>query len=62
MNIPMEACSKEGISAMASCLGKPKMMDSMIAKVCQLGVGRSNYARVLVELDAKVGMREVIKI
>ena len=62
MNVPMEARSKDGISAMASCLGKPKMMDSITAKMCQLGVGRSDYARVLVELDAKEGIRDEIKI
>ncbi|PWA95356.1 hypothetical protein CTI12_AA050890 [Artemisia annua] len=58
MNVPMEAWSKEGISAMASCLGKPKLMDFMTAKMCQLGVGRSDYARVLVELNAN-GIKEI---
>ena len=50
--ILMEACSMEGISALSSCLGKPFMMDDMTAKLCQFGIGKSDYGRVLVELDA----------
>ena len=62
VNIPMEAWSVEGISAMASSLGKPLVMDSVTAHMCQFGVGRADYARVLVEVEAGKQMKSEIKI
>nr|GEU83915.1 DNA-directed DNA polymerase [Tanacetum cinerariifolium] len=41
-----------GISALASRLGKPLLMDNVTAKICKKGVGRVKYARVLVEVAA----------
>lgn len=62
MRIPMEAWSKEGISALTSCLGKPLMMDEVTARMCQHGIGRTDYARVLVEFEASKVMKNEIKI
>lgn len=62
MNIPMEAWSLKGISALASSLGKPLMMDEMTARMCQNGTGRSDYARVMVEFEACKIMKDEIKI
>ncbi|GKD25977.1 RNA-directed DNA polymerase, eukaryota, reverse transcriptase zinc-binding domain protein, partial [Tanacetum coccineum] len=62
INIPMEAWSMEGISALASSLGKPKIMDEMTANMCQFGVGRTDFARVLVEIDVKEDLKDVTKI
>ncbi|GKE72164.1 zinc knuckle CX2CX4HX4C containing protein, partial [Tanacetum coccineum] len=62
VNIPMGAWSIKGISAMASSIGKPMIMDEMTANMCQNGVGRTDYARVLVETEAKIELKEVIKI
>ncbi|GJT20176.1 ribonuclease H-like domain-containing protein [Tanacetum coccineum] len=45
--------SVRGISAFASRLGKPIMMDSTTAYMCHHGSGRGGYARILVEMDAK---------
>ncbi|GKB02678.1 probable L-cysteine desulfhydrase, chloroplastic [Tanacetum coccineum] len=53
MDIPLEAWNKEGISKLASSVGKPLVMDEMTANMCQYGKGRIGYARVLVEVDAK---------
>ncbi|PWA89215.1 hypothetical protein CTI12_AA112660 [Artemisia annua] len=58
----MTAWSIEGISALASCLGKPMMMDEMTARVCQNGVGRTDYVRVLVEFDASKALKTEVKI
>ncbi|GJU81561.1 RNA-directed DNA polymerase, eukaryota, reverse transcriptase zinc-binding domain protein [Tanacetum coccineum] len=58
VNIPMEAWSMEGISALASSIGKAMIMDEMTASMCHNGVGRTDYARVLVEIDAKVELKE----
>lgn len=51
-NVPLEAWSINGISAIASSLGKPIIMDNATAKMCNEGIGMINYARVLIEVDA----------
>lgn len=60
--IPLEAWTVEGISAIGSSVGKPIIMDSMTAYVCKNGVGRNEYARVLVEIDALKGFKETIEL
>ncbi|GJT48969.1 RNA-directed DNA polymerase, eukaryota, reverse transcriptase zinc-binding domain protein [Tanacetum coccineum] len=40
----------KGISALA--LGRPILMDSMIAKICHKGIGNLEYARVLAGMEA----------
>ncbi|GKA55521.1 RNA-directed DNA polymerase, eukaryota, reverse transcriptase zinc-binding domain protein [Tanacetum coccineum] len=62
MQLPIEAWSMEGISAIASSLGKPLMMDDMTARMCKHGVGSTEFARVLVEFEAKKGLKDAIKI
>ncbi|PWA90585.1 hypothetical protein CTI12_AA093830 [Artemisia annua] len=59
-NVPLEAWSLKGISALASSLGKPMVMDSMIASMCYKGVGSLDYARVLVEIDAEKEIKNEI--
>ncbi|GKD71847.1 zinc knuckle CX2CX4HX4C containing protein [Tanacetum coccineum] len=59
VNIPIEGWSMEGINALASSLGKPNIMDAITTYMCQFGVGRTDYARVLVEIKAK---KDAIKI
>ncbi|GKD36247.1 RNA-directed DNA polymerase, eukaryota, reverse transcriptase zinc-binding domain protein, partial [Tanacetum coccineum] len=51
-NMPMEAWTNDGVSAISSCIGKPKIMDSMTAYVCKNGLGTTEYARVLVKIQA----------
>ncbi|GJQ94241.1 RNA-directed DNA polymerase, eukaryota, reverse transcriptase zinc-binding domain protein [Tanacetum coccineum] len=51
-NVPLEAWSTNGISALASRLGNPLVMDSTTAEMYKVGIGRFGYARVLVEVDA----------
>ncbi|GJS99230.1 RNA-directed DNA polymerase, eukaryota, reverse transcriptase zinc-binding domain protein, partial [Tanacetum coccineum] len=47
-NMPMEAWTNVGMSAIASCLRKPKIMDSMTTCVCRSGI--TKFVRVLVEI------------
>ncbi|GJV17423.1 RNA-directed DNA polymerase, eukaryota, reverse transcriptase zinc-binding domain protein [Tanacetum coccineum] len=61
-NVPLEAWSTEGISALASSLGKPLIIDNMAVKRCQFREGRLNYARVLVEFDMRKGCKDKIEI
>nr|GEW98105.1 RNA-directed DNA polymerase, eukaryota, reverse transcriptase zinc-binding domain protein [Tanacetum cinerariifolium] len=62
LNIPLEAWSVRDISALASRLGTPIMMDSITASMCHNGSGRAGYARILVEIDAKKGIQDQIEI
>ncbi|GJT98725.1 hypothetical protein Tco_1094243 [Tanacetum coccineum] len=63
LSFPMKrvVCVK-GISAIASSIGKPLIMDSMAANMCKQGFGKIDYARVLVEIDASKGFRDVIEL
>ncbi|GKB72092.1 RNA-directed DNA polymerase, eukaryota, reverse transcriptase zinc-binding domain protein [Tanacetum coccineum] len=61
-NVPMEAWSVKGISALASSIWKPVIMDEITTKMCVTGVGRIGFARVLVETDAEKGIKEIIEI
>nr|GEX71723.1 hypothetical protein [Tanacetum cinerariifolium] len=54
--------SVKGISALASSLGKPLIMDEMTANICQYGVGRTNFARVLVDIRANKKLGDKIEI
>ncbi|GJY52437.1 zinc knuckle CX2CX4HX4C containing protein [Tanacetum coccineum] len=61
-NVPLEAWTTKGISALASRLGKPLVMDNVTAEMCKMGVGRVRYARVLVEVSAKKVLPQEFKI
>ncbi|PWA34057.1 zinc knuckle CX2CX4HX4C [Artemisia annua] len=53
VNVPMEAWTMKGLSSIASCLGKPIIMDAVTTSLCQTGSGRFGYARVLVEMSVE---------
>ncbi|GJZ06098.1 RNA-directed DNA polymerase, eukaryota, reverse transcriptase zinc-binding domain protein [Tanacetum coccineum] len=61
-NLPLEAWSINGISALASRIGKPLIMDAMTASMCKHGTGRIRYARVLIEVQAKKDFPEKIDV
>ncbi|GJR73214.1 RNA-directed DNA polymerase, eukaryota, reverse transcriptase zinc-binding domain protein [Tanacetum coccineum] len=61
-NIPLEAWSVKGLSALASRLGKPLVMDDMTASMCHNGTGISAFARILVEMDASKEFKDTIEI
>ncbi|GJS48187.1 RNA-directed DNA polymerase, eukaryota, reverse transcriptase zinc-binding domain protein [Tanacetum coccineum] len=54
--------SVKGLSALASRLGKPLVMDDITASMCHNGTGRSAFARILVEMDASKGFKDTIEI
>ncbi|GJY43524.1 RNA-directed DNA polymerase, eukaryota, reverse transcriptase zinc-binding domain protein [Tanacetum coccineum] len=62
LNVPMEAWSVKGISALVSSIGKPVIMDEVTTKMCVTGVRRIGFARVLVEIDAEKGIKDKIEI
>ncbi|GKC51309.1 hypothetical protein Tco_1074054 [Tanacetum coccineum] len=53
---------EKGISALASGLGKPMLMETMTANMCHKGIGNLSYARVLVEMDAAKELKTEIEI
>nr|GFA12258.1 hypothetical protein [Tanacetum cinerariifolium] len=51
-NIPYEAWTAIGISALASRIGKPLIMDVVTDDMCQAGMAINSFARVLVKVNA----------
>nr|GEX56163.1 zinc knuckle CX2CX4HX4C [Tanacetum cinerariifolium] len=62
MNVLIEAWSVNGISALASNIGKPVIMDEVTTKMCATGAGRISFARVLVEIDAEKEIKDKTEI
>ncbi|GJU23584.1 RNA-directed DNA polymerase, eukaryota, reverse transcriptase zinc-binding domain protein [Tanacetum coccineum] len=62
VNIPLEAWSIRGISALASRLRRPIKMDQVTADMCRTGTGRLGYARVLIETNAEDEFPDKIEI
>ncbi|GJW79484.1 RNA-directed DNA polymerase, eukaryota, reverse transcriptase zinc-binding domain protein [Tanacetum coccineum] len=60
--VPMEAWTTKGISAISSSMGRPLIIDNMTTYVCKNGVGRTEFVRVLVEVDADKGFKEAIEL
>nr|GEV14880.1 hypothetical protein [Tanacetum cinerariifolium] len=54
--------SVKGINALASSLGKPILIDEVTTRMCVTGVGRIRFARVLIEIDAKKEVKDIIEI
>ncbi|GJR07793.1 retrotransposon protein, putative, ty1-copia subclass [Tanacetum coccineum] len=58
--IPVTAFSKDGLSAIATKPGTPLMLDSYTSDMCMQSWGRSSYARVMIELQADVEVKDNI--
>nr|GEX34492.1 hypothetical protein [Tanacetum cinerariifolium] len=52
-NLPLEAWTSKGISAVASRLGNPLIMDQTTTQICKAGYGRLGFARVLIDVEAE---------
>ncbi|GJV67683.1 zinc knuckle CX2CX4HX4C containing protein [Tanacetum coccineum] len=59
-NVPLKAWTKNGITALASRLRKPLVMDKVTPNMCKSCVGRVGYARVLVKISANKGIPDEI--
>ncbi|GKA15353.1 cytokinin dehydrogenase 3-like protein [Tanacetum coccineum] len=51
---------EDGLSAIATKLGTPLMLDSYTSDMCMQSWGRSSYARVMIELRADVELKDNI--
>ncbi|GJR59180.1 zinc knuckle CX2CX4HX4C containing protein, partial [Tanacetum coccineum] len=52
-NVPFEAWTTRGISALASRIGKPLIMDAITANMCHAGMASNGFAKVLIEVNAE---------
>ncbi|GKD73952.1 copia protein [Tanacetum coccineum] len=58
--VPVTTFSKDGLSAIATKLGTPLMLDSYTSDMCLQSWGRSSYARAMIELRADVELKDNI--
>ncbi|GJS73057.1 putative reverse transcriptase domain-containing protein [Tanacetum coccineum] len=58
--VPVTAFSEDGLSAIATKLGTPLMLDSYTCDMCMQSWGRSSYTRALIELRADVELKDNI--
>jgi hypothetical protein len=61
-DVPLVAYTEDGLSMMATLLGKPKVLDSYTIEMCLEAWGRSSYARALVEISADQPFKDEILI
>ncbi|GJT54589.1 zinc knuckle CX2CX4HX4C containing protein [Tanacetum coccineum] len=60
--VPIQAFEEDGISLIASYLGKLIMLDSYTTTMCKESWGRSSFARCLIEINAEAKFVESITI
>ncbi|GJU83352.1 putative reverse transcriptase domain-containing protein [Tanacetum coccineum] len=58
--VPVMDFSEDGLSAIATKLGTPLMLDSYTYDICMQSWGRSSYARVMIELQADTELKDNI--
>ncbi|GJS41688.1 retrotransposon protein, putative, ty1-copia subclass [Tanacetum coccineum] len=58
--VPVTTFNEDGLSAIATKLGTPLMLDSYTSDMCMQSWGRSSYARVMIELRADVELKDNI--
>ncbi|GKA73912.1 hypothetical protein Tco_0780214 [Tanacetum coccineum] len=58
--VPVTAFSEDGLSAIATKLGTPIMLDSYTYDMCMQSWGRSSHARVMIEFRVDVELRDNI--
>ncbi|GJV67413.1 copia protein [Tanacetum coccineum] len=59
-SVPVTAFSEDGLSAVATKLGTPLILDSYTSDMCMQSWGWSSYARVMIELRADVELKDNI--
>ncbi|GKF02481.1 putative reverse transcriptase domain-containing protein, partial [Tanacetum coccineum] len=58
--VPVTAFSDDGLSAIATKLGTPIILDSYTTDMCMQSWGKSSYDRVMIELHADVELKDNI--
>nr|GEV78031.1 hypothetical protein [Tanacetum cinerariifolium] len=60
-NVPVVAYSKDGLSLIATQIGKPIMLDDFTGSVCVDSWVRISFARALIEIDANLDLKKGVK-
>lgn len=60
--IPIQAFTDDGLSMIATKVGKPIMLDSYTSTMCVEAWGRPSFARAMVEISAKEDLKEIITV
>ncbi|GKA70712.1 hypothetical protein Tco_0776851, partial [Tanacetum coccineum] len=58
--VPMTMFSEDGLSAIATKVGTPLMLDSYTSDMCMQSWGRLSYARAMIELRADMELKDTI--
>ncbi|GKC46672.1 zinc knuckle CX2CX4HX4C containing protein [Tanacetum coccineum] len=61
-DVPIQAFTEDGLSIIASKLGKPIMLDSYTSSMCIESWGRSSFARCLIEINAEDVLQDSLTI
>ncbi|GJW78789.1 hypothetical protein Tco_0140471 [Tanacetum coccineum] len=59
-DVPLQVFLKDGISLIATQIGKPIMLDSFTSSMCIESWGQSNFARCLIEVKADAVLKDNI--
>ncbi|GJT39937.1 zinc knuckle CX2CX4HX4C containing protein [Tanacetum coccineum] len=61
-DVPLQVFEEDGISLIATFIGKPIMLDSYTSFMCNDSWGRSSFARCLIEVNSKADLVDVVTI
>ncbi|GJT43513.1 zinc knuckle CX2CX4HX4C containing protein [Tanacetum coccineum] len=61
-DVPIQVFEEDGISLIATFIGKPVMLDSYTSSMCNDSWGRSSFARCLIEVNSKADLVDVVTI
>nr|GEV58513.1 hypothetical protein [Tanacetum cinerariifolium] len=59
-NVPVLAYSGDGLSLIATQIGKPVMLDAFISSMCVNSWGRISFARVLIEISVESALKHEV--
>ncbi|GJS45931.1 zinc knuckle CX2CX4HX4C containing protein [Tanacetum coccineum] len=61
-DVPIQVFEEDGISLIATFIGKPVMLDSYTSSMCNESWGMSSFARCLIEVNSEAGLVDVVTI
>ncbi|GJU69567.1 zinc knuckle CX2CX4HX4C containing protein [Tanacetum coccineum] len=61
-DVPIQVFKEDGISLIATFIGKPVMLDSYTSSMCNDSWGRSSFAQCLIEVNSEVDLVDVVTI
>nr|GEX86805.1 zinc knuckle CX2CX4HX4C [Tanacetum cinerariifolium] len=61
-DVPLQVFEEDGISLIATFIGKPIMLDSYTSFICKDSWGRSSFARCLIEVNSEDDLVDVVTI